>query len=292
MLENIVRHMEMGKSPLAAALVGSAGRIHDCVHDPLPRCRVIPFLFMGGIVGRLFHEFAVTIGVAVLISGLVSLTLTPMLCSRYLRPSKEAHHGKFYEVSERWFQRSVDFYGRTLTWVLEHRRPTLIVSAVMLVLTVYFYVEIPKGFLPSSDTGQIFGFTEAAQGISFESMAQHQQEVASVLQKDENIDQFMSNCGSRGGITSGNTGILFMRLVPRRKSLSADEDPEPAPRLPRSRASVWQNLRLSASVADEGLYQFAESQHGGIVRACRSSSEGAELPGFRTSRRPAVEKIR
>jgi HAE1 family hydrophobic/amphiphilic exporter-1 len=225
MLENIVRHMEMGKGSLPAALVGSREVGFTIVSMTLSLAAVfIPFLFMGGIVGRLFHEFAVTIGVAVLISGLVSLTLTPMLCSRYLRPSKEAHHGKFYEVSERWFQRSVDFYGRTLTWVLGHRRPALIVSAVMLVLTVYLYVEIPKGFLPSSDTGQVFGFTEAVEGISFESMVQHQQAVASVLQKDENIEQFMSNCGGRGGISSGNSGVVFMRLMPRsERKLSADE---------------------------------------------------------------------
>jgi len=225
MLENIVRHMEMGKGTMAAALTGSREVGFTIVSMTLSLTAVfIPFLFMGGIVGRLFHEFAVTIGVAVLISGVVSLTLTPMLCSRYLRPSKEAHHGKFYEVSERWFQRSVEFYGRTLKWVLEHRRPTMVVSALMLVLTVYLYVEIPKGFLPSSDTGQVLGFTEAVEGISFESMADHQQQVASVLQEDENIEQFMSNCGARGGITSSNSGVVFMRLMPRgERKLSVDE---------------------------------------------------------------------
>jgi HAE1 family hydrophobic/amphiphilic exporter-1 len=225
MLENIVRHMEMGEGALEAALKGSKEVGFTIISMTLSLCAVfIPFLFMGGIVGRLFHEFAVTIGTAVLISGLVSLTLTPMLCSRYLRPPKEAHHGKFYAASERVFVSSVNFYGRTLSWILRRRGLVLVGTALMLIATVYLFGLIPKGFLPTSDTGQIFGFTEAAQGISYEAMVKHQQAVAAVIASNPNVEQLMSTAGARGGITSSNSGVVFIRLIPRdQRKQSVDE---------------------------------------------------------------------
>lgn len=224
MLENIVRHMEMGKSRWQAALDGSKEVGFTIISMTLSLAAVfIPVLFMGGIVGRLFHEFAVTIGMAVLISGFVSLTLTPMLCSRFLKPPAEQKHGRFYNASERVFDRTLAFYDRTLTWILNHRKTTVLASGLMLILTIYLYITIPAGFLPSSDTGSIFGFTEAAQGISYESMVEHQLAVMKVLQKDPNIQSYFSTAGSRG-FTGSNSGIVFLHLKPRKeRKMGVDE---------------------------------------------------------------------
>src|SRR5262249_5378418 len=215
MLENIVRHVEMGKTRLQAALDGSREVGFTIVSMTLSLAAVfIPVLFMGGVPGRLFREFAVTIGVSILISGFVSLTLTPMLCSRFLKHTKPEDHGRFYRASERVFDRSVSWYGKTLHRDLDHPWLTVAFSVVMLLLTVYLYIIIPKGFLPSSDTNQVFGFTEAAQGISFESMVQHQKLVMEIAHKDPNVEAFFSTAGSRG-FTGSNQGIVFMRLKPR-----------------------------------------------------------------------------
>ncbi len=216
MLENIVRHMEMGEGVFEAALNGSREIGFTILSMTFSLVAVfIPVLFMGGIIGRLFHEFAVTIGVAILISGFVSLTLTPMLSSRFLKPQSEVHHGKIYDYSERVFQRMLDLYESGLKWSLDHRRTVLIGSGVVLVLTGYLFVVIPKGFLPSEDTGQIFAFTQAEEGISYKAMLKHQQEVAAVVQKDPSVAAFFSTAGSRGGFLSSNQGILFIRLKPR-----------------------------------------------------------------------------
>ncbi len=224
MLENIVRHMEMGKSRLQAAFEGAKEVGFTIVSMTISLAAVfIPILFMGGIVGRLFNEFAVTIGVAILISGFVSLTLTPMLCSRFLKHTPTEQHGRFYRASERVFDNSVKWYGKTLHWVLEHKRSTVIASVLMLLATIYLFTLVPKGFLPASDTGQIFGFTEAAQGISFEGMRDHQHKVMDVLRKNPNVEHFFSTIGSRG-FTGSNQGVVFMRLKPRdQREASVDE---------------------------------------------------------------------
>src|SRR5213593_1485942 len=224
MLENIVRHMEMGEGVLDAAFKGSKEIGFTILSMTLSLTAVfIPILFMGGIVGRLFHEFAVTIGVAILVSGFVSLSLTPMLASRFLRSEHGRKHGRFYEVSERYFDRMVHVYDRGLTWTLARRRTTMAVSAIVLVATVFLFLKIPKGFLPSEDNSQAFGFTEAAQGISFQAMGEHQMAVAKVVQKDPNVDAFMSSYGSRGSINASNSGVVFMRLKPRKeRKLSVD----------------------------------------------------------------------
>ena len=200
MLENIVRHMEMGKGRLQASLDGAREIGFTILSMTLSLAAVfIPLLFMGGMLGRLLHEFAVTIGVAVLVSGFVSLTLSPMLCSRFLAAPGTEEHGRLYAVTERFFNGMRGFYEVTLTWVLKHRRSMVVLSVVLLAATGYLFWMVPKDFIPSQDTGQVTGFTEAAQGISFEAMAQHQRAVAAIVREDPNVAAFMSTAGATGG---------------------------------------------------------------------------------------------
>jgi HAE1 family hydrophobic/amphiphilic exporter-1 len=224
-LENIVRHMEMGERPLAAALNGSREIGFTILSMTLSLAAVfIPVLFMPGIIGRLLHEFAVTIGSAVLVSGFVSLTLTPMLCSRFLRPPGEVKHGRLYAASERFFVFLIHAYDRSLQTVLRHRLTTVAISVAVFLATGYLFTVMSKGFLPSEDTGLIFGFTEAEEGISFESMKDHQQAIMEVVSKDPNVDSFMSSVGAGGPNASGNTGRIFIRLKPRsNRRLNVDE---------------------------------------------------------------------
>jgi HAE1 family hydrophobic/amphiphilic exporter-1 len=225
MLENIVRHMEMGEKPLQAAVNGSREIGFTIVSMTLSLVAVfIPVLFMGGIVGRLLNEFAVTIGVAILVSGFVSLSLTPMLCSKFLRPPAAQAHGRLYVTSERFFTAMLSAYRSSLQTVLKYRRTTLIVSVLSLVATIALFKFSSYGFLPSEDIGQIFGFTEAAQGISFESMKQHQLAVMEVVRQDPNVDNFSSTAGAGGPSPTGNVGRIFITLKPRsQRKLHADE---------------------------------------------------------------------
>ncbi len=225
MLENIVRHMEMGKGRLQAAFEGSREIGFTILSMTLSLAAVfIPLLFMGGILGRLLHEFGVTIAVAILISGFVSLSLTPMLCSRFIKPPGSDQHGRIYAFSERFFEGMLNVYDVSLKWVLHHRRLTLAVSLGLLAATVYLFVVIPKDFIPSQDTGQLFGFTQAAEGTSFESMVAYQKQVSEVIADDPNVEAFMSVAGATGMSSTGNTGFLSMRLKPRReRELSADQ---------------------------------------------------------------------
>ena len=221
MLENIVRHMEMGKDPMKAAFDGSAEVAFTILAMTMSLTAVfIPLLFMGGILGRLFHEFAVTIGTAILVSGFVSLTLTPMLSSRFLKPPSH-QHGKLFNASERAYERILGRYESSLTWVMERRFAALMFSLVILVGTVVLYKAVPTGFIPTQDTGQIVATTEAAQGTSFPDMVKHQQQVAAIVAQDPNIDGFMSSVGSGGG--SGNQGRIIMGLKPRKERQTADE---------------------------------------------------------------------
>ncbi len=225
MLENIVRHMELGEGVMAAALKGSREVSFTILSMTLSLVAVfIPVLFMGGIMGRLLHEFAVTISIAILISGFVSLTLTPMLCSRFLRPPARKKHGRIYMAMEYFFNRMHNAYDLSLHAVLNHRRSVLVVILTLTVVTGWLFVRMPKGFLPSEDTGQLFAFTEAAQGISFEDMVAHQRQLANIVAQDPNIEAFMSAVGSGGASSSSNTGRMFMRLKPRdQRELTADE---------------------------------------------------------------------
>ena len=216
MLENIVRHMEMGEGVFEAALNGSKEIGFTILSMTLSLVAVfIPVLFMGGIIGRLLHEFAVTIGVAILVSGFVSLSLTPMLCSRFLRPPKAVHHGRIYTLSERFFQGMIRTYDWSLKKVLRHRLATMIISGVIFVVTIYLFIVIPKGFLPDEDTGHIFGFTEAEQGISFEGMVRYHQILNGLISQDPNVDRFMSSVGASGMTVAGNTGRITIRLKSR-----------------------------------------------------------------------------
>jgi HAE1 family hydrophobic/amphiphilic exporter-1 len=225
MLENIVRHMEKGEGALEASLKGSREIGFTILSMTISLAAVfIPVLFMGGIVGRLFHEFAVTIGAAILVSGFVSLSLTPMLCSRFLKPPREESHGRLYQVTERGFQSLLDFYGRTLKPVLGHPGKVLVFSALVLALTGWLFVKIPKGFLPTEDQGLVFGFTEGAQGIGFPAMKEHQQEVAAIVRSHPDVANLLSSCGPRGNISVGNSGIVLAQLKPRsERKHSADE---------------------------------------------------------------------
>jgi HAE1 family hydrophobic/amphiphilic exporter-1 len=225
MLENIVRHMEMGEKPLEAAFNGSREIGFTIVSMTLSLVAVfIPVLFMGGIVGRLLHEFAVTIGVAILVSGFVSLSLTPMLCSRFLKPPEEKRHNRLYTTSERFFDGMLHGYRWSLKFVLNHRLATIVISNLILVITIGLFTIFSYGFLPSEDIGQILGFTEAIQGISFESMKQHQLAVMEVVAKDPNVEAFSSTAGAGGPSPTSNLGRVFIALKPRsQRKLNADE---------------------------------------------------------------------
>ena len=216
MLENIIRHMEMGETVMEAALKGSKEIGFTILSMTISLVAVfIPVFFMGGIMGRLLHEFAVTIGMSILISGFVALTLIPMLTSRFVRPHGKEQHGRLYQASERFFANMLRFYEQTLTSVLQHRLATMLVSGVVLLATAFLFWYMPQGFLPSEDTGQLAIVTETAQGTSFDSMKRHQQAVAAIVLKDPNVDAFMSSAGAGGASSSGNQGRLFIRLKPR-----------------------------------------------------------------------------
>src|SRR5574340_1452733 len=223
-LENITRHVERGEGIREAALKGTKEIGFTILSMTISLAAVfIPVLFMGGVLGRLLHEFAVTIITAVLVSGFVSLSLTPMLCSRYLTPPVQARHGRLYAASEKLFDGVLRLYERSLASTLRHRRAMMVVYLGILIATGYLFYAMPKGFLPSEDTGQIFGFTEAAEDISFEAMAQHQRAIAEIVRQDPNVEAFMSSIGAGGPTLSGNTGRMFIRLKPRSERISADE---------------------------------------------------------------------
>jgi HAE1 family hydrophobic/amphiphilic exporter-1 len=225
MLENIIRHMEHGEDAMTAALEGAREIAFTIVSMTLSLAAVfIPVLFMGGIVGRLLNEFAVTIGVAILVSGFVSLTLTPMLCARFLHPPRTASHGRMYWAIERLFIRTRDAYAWALRGAMTHHVSTMAASALLLVATVYCFRIIPTGFIPSQDTGQLQGQTEMAQGTGFESMKAHQQEIIRLIREDPNVLSVTSTIGGGGPGGSSTGGRVSIELKPRReRRLSADD---------------------------------------------------------------------
>jgi len=215
MIENISRYIEEGMPPLEAALKGSEQIGFTILSLTVSLIAVlIPLLFMGDVVGRLFREFAVTLSVTILISCVVSLTLTPMMCAKLLRHKKESEQGRFYKVSERAFQKVIDFYGRTLTWVLRHQPETLAIAVATLVTTVLLYIVIPKGFFPVQDTGVILGISEASQTVSFPAMAEHQQALARVILQDPGVESLSSFIGIDGTNTTLNSGRIQINLKP------------------------------------------------------------------------------
>ncbi|GAB4482876.1 MAG: efflux RND transporter permease subunit [Thermodesulfovibrionales bacterium] len=225
MLENIVRHMEQGEPPREAALRGSREIGFTIISMTISLVAVfIPVLFMAGMVGRMLHEFAVTITVAILISGMVSLTLTPMLSSRFLRPHGQERHGKIYNLMERFFDRLLGLYRRSLTRVLRYRRTVVAVTLVMTVITVALFTVMSWGLFPPDDIGGIFAITEGAQGASFEEMKRHQQKLAEIVLQDPNVEAFMSAAGASGVRVGSNSGFMFLKLKPRHeRTMSADQ---------------------------------------------------------------------
>jgi HAE1 family hydrophobic/amphiphilic exporter-1 len=218
MLENIVRHMEAGEPVMEAAFRGSREVSFTILSMTLSLTAVfLPVLFMGGILGRLLHEFSVTIGMAILVSGFVSLTLTPMLCSRFLRSHSQQTHGRLFNFFEDAYQAVERAYENSLRFTLRHRLVTVMLSVVMLAASVALFRSIPKGFLPSEDTGQIFIFTEAQEGISYESMLEHQKQLMEIAMRNPAVANSMSSIGggTAGVVGASNAGRLFLRLKPR-----------------------------------------------------------------------------
>jgi HAE1 family hydrophobic/amphiphilic exporter-1 len=225
MLENIVRHVEEGEEPRQAAFTGSAEIAFTILSMTVSLAAVfIPVVFMGGIIGRLLHEFAVTIVMAILISGVISVTLTPMLCSRFIRPGKSAEHGKFYQWTENVFDRVQSGYERSLTWAMDHGRFIMGLFALSLVATLVLFMTIQTDFIPSEDTGQINVNTEAADRTSFAQMVKYQKQLADIASRDPNVEGVMSSVGGGGARTGTNTGNMLFKLKPAsERDLSADE---------------------------------------------------------------------
>ena len=263
-LENIVRHQELGESPLEAALKGSREIGFTILSMTLSLVAVfIPLLFMGGLIGRLFHEFAVTIAVAILVSGFVSLSLTPMLCSRFLNNRRPQRQNRIFHLSERAFDGLLRGYEWTLKPVLKYRFVTLVASVILLLFTVYLFTLVPKGFVPTEDTGQLSGNTKAAQDISFDEMLIHQQAVVDLIRKDPNVAVINSTVGASGPNASANSGRINLRLKPRaQRKLTADQIAQKLTRKLRDVTGIQTFLRSPAAIPVGGQqtnsqYQFA-----------------------------------
>src|SRR5213593_2628770 len=216
MIENIARYIEAGESPLQAALKGAEQIGFTIVSLTVSLIAVlIPLLFMGDIIGRLFREFAITLSVTILVSAVVSLTLTPMMCAKLLHVAHPGTQTWFYRTTERMFDRTIAFYGRTLQWVLRHQPATLVVTVATLVLTIILYIVVPKGFFPVQDTGVILGISEAPEVVSFPAMADLQQALARVILKDSDVASLSSFIGVDGTNMTPNSGRIQINLKPR-----------------------------------------------------------------------------
>jgi len=223
MLENISRHLEMGKDRLRATLDGAKEIGFTIVSMTLSLAAVfIPVVFMGGIIGRLLKEFAITIVAAVLVSGFVSLSLTPMLCSRMLKPLHGGTHGRLYQACERAFDATQSLYGRTLRAIVRHRFIVLLTFFALVVATGVLAARVPKGFLPNDDTGQLFVFTQAAQDIGFDAMMDKQRQAAEILRRNPNVESVMAFVGAGGSSATLNLGRMIVNLKPPHERKSAD----------------------------------------------------------------------
>jgi multidrug efflux pump len=215
MIENIARYIEEGERPLEAALKGAKQIGFTILSLTISLIAVlIPLLFMSDVVGRLFREFAITLGITILFSAVVSLTLTPMMCARLLKHTPKEQQGRFYRISQEMFDRTIAFYGRTLRWVLGRRRATLVVAAGTLVLTIFLYVIVPKGFFPVEDTGVIQAISEAAQSVSFPAMVSRQQQLSAMILRDPAVESLSSFIGIDGTNTTLNSGRILINLKP------------------------------------------------------------------------------
>ncbi len=225
MIENIARYIEEGDTPVMAALKGSEQIGFTIVSLTVSLIAVlIPLLFMGDVVGRLFREFAVTLAVTILVSAVISLTLTPMMCAKLLRHQTEQQQGWFYRTSERFFSKTIEKYGTTLRFVLRHQRTTLFITVGTLVLTIFLYIVVPKGFFPVQDTGAILGISEASQAVSFTAMAERQQKLADIILKDPDVSNLSSFIGVDGINTTINSGRIQINLKAREnRNVTASE---------------------------------------------------------------------
>ncbi len=223
MIENIDRYLEEGDSPLQAAVKGSGQIGFTILSLTVSLIAVlIPLLFMGDIIGRLFREFAITLATTILVSAFVSLTLTPMMCAKLLRRHDPERQSRFYRASERWFNRTIERYGSSLRWVLKHQPATLMVTAATLLLTLLLYVVVPKGFFPLQDTGEILGISEVSAATSFQALAARQQQLARVILQDPDVTSLASFIGVDGSNMNPNNGRLQINLKPReQRSASA-----------------------------------------------------------------------
>lgn len=243
-LENITRHMEMGKDRMTAAMEGAQEIGFTVLSMTISLAAVfIPILFMEGMIGRLFREFAVSVGVAVLVSGMVSLSMTPMMCSLMLKPHDE-HHGRVFQFFENVFDTMRDAYGSSLRWTMRHRGLMLVGSLVFLVLTVVIYRAVPQGFIPRQDTGVFFGNTRAPEGLPFNELEKRQAAVAAIIQNNPNVEAVMSTAGQgTGGVVGSNIGRIIVRLKPREeRKTGADQ--------------VIQDLRRAFAGGAQGLRVF------------------------------------
>lgn len=216
MLENIVRHREKGESPLHAALIGSKEISFTILSMTISLAIVfVPVLFMQGIVGRLFHEFAITICITIFLSGIISLTLTPMLCSKFLTRDTFVNQKKWSIAAEKYFHKLFGLYDLTLQWALKKQRCIMVIFGATLVLVILLFIYVPKGFIPDEDISQFMAYTEADPEMSFDSMIQKQKIAADIIQKNSNVTSFMSTVGSGGASSSGNTGRFAIQLKPK-----------------------------------------------------------------------------
>ena len=289
MLENVVRHIERGERPMQAAFNGSKEIGFTIVSMTISLAAVfIPVLFMGGILGRLFREFAVTICVAILISGVVSITLTPMLCSRFLKTRGEKRPGRLNRTAERALNGMLHVYDGSLQWVLHHRPVMLVVFFVMLISTGYLFVKVPKGFIPDQDNDSMSVITEAAQGTSYYLMAEYQRQVSEIIANDPNIESFMSSTGGGFGAT-GNQGRMWVQLKPRKqRTLSVNQIIEEL----RPRVANFPGMRVFMTVPpsiriggrpSKTAYDFTlqgPDTQDLYVQAQKLEREMAQLPGL------------
>ncbi len=276
MLENIVRHLEMGKTKLQASVDGAKEVGFTILSMTFSLAAVfIPFLFMGGIIGKLFHEFAVTIGVAILVSGVVSLTLTPMLSSRFLRSGHDKKHGKLYELSERFFDAWLGVYERSLAWVMRYRPLALAFSGVILIATGLLFWFTPKGLFPTDDTGQLLVTTEAVEGVSYDELIARQAEVAAVIKKDPDVHAVTSSVGT---LFAANQGQMTIDLKP------IDDRKRSADQIARDLTAAATNVKNISTfiqnppaisiggLATKSLYQYT-LQGGDIVQLNAAASK-------------------
>src|SRR3954453_4179413 len=224
-IENITRHLEQGMRPMEASLLGAKEIGFTVLSISISLIAVfIPILLMGGIVGRLFREFAVTLAVAIAVSLVVSLTTTPMMCAKFLRQHHPSERSRAYLFGERAFNSMLASYDRGLRWVLRHQNLVLLIAVGTLALNVYLYIIVPKGFFPQEDTGRLGGAARASQDISFDAMKVKQEQLAAIVQKDPGIDYVLAFAGSGGGGATTNVGRMFITLKPRsERDASADQ---------------------------------------------------------------------